>query len=597
MDYRGKAEETYRAIQARFLIPGSGLYRQNYPDQPGDRKYADCWAYGSLLSATVALAHLSRQKYEPALRACLASLEHFWQGPGYSSYIISQGGGDRYYDDNEWLGMELLAAYRLLKDPHLLERARAVWDFVVSGWSDALGGGIYWRERDNSSKNTCSNGPAIIYALQLFQATGERRYLDWAQRIYGWVNARLRSPEGVYWDSFRSTGEVDVTTWTYNTGVMVHANVLLYKVTRFEQYLGEARLVAHRSLDHFAGRRIDGVRIFPDNPWFNAVMFRGYLVLAEATGDTTYCDALLGCLDYGWDHGRDKEGLLGPDWSGRSKMDRGFRPLLDQAAVVEMYALAARRQATAIVLAGGAGGPETGPTGVLGSLAAVAATGGIAGGAGMGAGTQSGLEPLTLRLDVELVSPMGTVGSCRRAGAGLVCDARRTGPVPIPPAIAGYYAGFGGPAGRLGFPLTAPIPVSSAPSRTPGEKLGGSEGLLQRFEGSLEYPPDVVMAANGIECGATIYWSAAYGAFVTWFEIGAAYELAGGAEGRLGFPTAERVALGAVAARYLRLLAADGRRSGLLGSGSGHLRGRRADPCRPCAARRCHWIPGLPGHG
>lgn len=182
---------------------------------------------------------------------------------------------------------------------------------------------------------------------------------------------------------------MDITSWTYSTGVMVHANVLLYQITRFEQYLDEARLVAHNSLEHFAGRQVDGVRIFPDSPWFNAVMFRGYLALADVIGDTTCFDALLRCLDYGWDHARDRDGLLGPDWSGRSKMDQGYRALLDEAAVVEMYALAARREATAAALAGGAG---------------------------MGAGAQSGLHPLTLRLGTELVSPKGAVGSCRRAG-------------------------------------------------------------------------------------------------------------------------------------------------------------------------------------
>jgi len=209
---------------------------------------------------------------------------------------------------------------------------------------------------------------------------------------------------------------VDITTWTYNTGVMVHANVLFYQITRFEQYLDEARLVAHNSLEHFAGRQVDGVRIFPDSPWFNAVMFRGYLALADVTGDTTFCDALLRCLDHGWDHARDRDGLLGPDWSGRSKMDQGYRALLDEAAVVEVYALAARREATAAALAGGAAGPETSAAGVLGNLVAVAGSGPFAGDAEMGAGAQSGLQPLTLRLDAELVSPKGTVGSCRRAG-------------------------------------------------------------------------------------------------------------------------------------------------------------------------------------
>ena len=49
-------------------------------------------------------------------------------------------------------------------DAKYLERAEATHRFVMSGEDDRLGGGVYWRENRRRSKNTCSNGPAIVGA-------------------------------------------------------------------------------------------------------------------------------------------------------------------------------------------------------------------------------------------------------------------------------------------------------------------------------------------------------------------------------------------------------------------------------------------------
>ena len=43
--------------------------------------------------------------------------------------------------------------------------------FVLSGWDERLGGGIYWRP-DHKTKNTCSNGPGATAGLVLCGDTG-----------------------------------------------------------------------------------------------------------------------------------------------------------------------------------------------------------------------------------------------------------------------------------------------------------------------------------------------------------------------------------------------------------------------------------------
>jgi predicted alpha-1,6-mannanase (GH76 family) len=234
-------------------------------------------------------------------------------------------------------------AYRTTGDEGYLAKARAMWDFAISGWSDDLGGGIYWKEGDPSSKNTCSNGPAAVLAMLLFEETGEQSYLDWAVRILDWLGQLKDPATGVYNDNLRADGTTDFAKYTYNAGTPLHANALLYRHTGEERFLSEARDLAASSLETFAPTELDGVRVFPDDPWFNSILLRGYVALAEVESepDWRYVDAMLAFTRLGWATARDADGLLAPDWSGRAPaVDRYW--LLDQTPIVEFAATAAR---------------------------------------------------------------------------------------------------------------------------------------------------------------------------------------------------------------------------------------------------------------
>ena len=347
MDNLARAEATYAMLAQRFAIPNSSLFYEHVEAKSDDRYCSHLWPYSGVISALNALAatHGARSRYQEALRSVLQGLAAYYDAqatpPGYDCYIRAGGGGDKFYDDNEWLGLEFVEAYRTLQDPGYLAKAEEMLSFALSGWSDAMGGGIYWRQHDDSTKNTCSNGPAAVLALALHQETGRQEYLDWAVRILEWL-APLKSPDsGVYWDSLLQQGTIDKRTFTYNTGTPLHANALLFAITAEQHYLEEARALAAASYAHFApGDAPSGERLFPDTPWFNAVLLRGYLALyaADPDHDRTYVDAMRRNLKYAWVHARAADGAFSPDWSGRSEVTNPQRWLLDQAAMVELYA-------------------------------------------------------------------------------------------------------------------------------------------------------------------------------------------------------------------------------------------------------------------
>lgn len=340
---RHQAEQSYQALIDHFYDPATNRYRERVVPRPDDPRAAHLWPFSGVLSALNALAALpDGHRYRADLARALDALEQYFDAeadpPGYDSVLRAHGGGQKYYDDNEWLGLELLDAYATLGAPALLAKARLVFAFAVSGWSEALGGGIYWRQDDTETKNTCSNGPAALLALRLYQATGEPDYLAWAYRILDWTD-RLKDPaSGVYLDHLRSDGGVDARTYTYNTGTVLHSHALLYELTGSAAHLEEARALAAASLRHFTRHHPAGPALFPDTPWFNAVLLRGYLALHALDDDPTYITAMWANLAHAWIHARDADGLFGEDWSGQGRRGGPETWLLDQSAMVELYA-------------------------------------------------------------------------------------------------------------------------------------------------------------------------------------------------------------------------------------------------------------------
>ena len=104
----------------------------------------------------------------------------------------------RLYDDAIWVGIDLADLYSKTKDSWYLDYAKSVWNFVLSGKDDELGGGVYWDENAKDSKNTCSNGPAVVLALKLYQITNDAAYLENGKDIYKWTKSKLQEREVLF---------------------------------------------------------------------------------------------------------------------------------------------------------------------------------------------------------------------------------------------------------------------------------------------------------------------------------------------------------------------------------------------------------------
>lgn len=158
-----------------------------------------------------------------------------------------------YNDDIMWMTIACARAYQAGGKEEYLQQARHHFDLVYErAWSEDLGGGLFWRT-ENTTKNSCINGPAAIAACLLYQATGEQSYLDKAVAVYGWQSDNLLGSTGAVYDAWDLENGINEWCSTYNQGTFIGASVYLYEALGEEDYLQNAILAADYARDEMYG--------------------------------------------------------------------------------------------------------------------------------------------------------------------------------------------------------------------------------------------------------------------------------------------------------------------------------------------------------
>jgi Glycosyl hydrolase family 76 len=355
----------YQAMQQNFYIAGTGLY--------AGEPYSYLWPFSQALAATVSVSNISGQAASQAgansreVHVRLYGLGKYWgppipvaglaptgeqpegeepgEGsepseaagiapptlPSFNGGVVPPGGAS-YYDDNEWVGIELARLYKLHHEAPVLEKAEQIMAFVMAGWQAdpklACPGGVPFSDApSNIDRNTVTDGPAAELGVQLYRLTGNGAYLQFAQMAYEWVRNCLTGPSGLYADHIRLHGAIDPSLWSYNQGSMIGAGVLLYQATGNGAYLYQARQTAKAALAYFTIERL-----LSENPFFPAVYFRNLLYLDAVTHDPPGARLAQSYVDSVWVHQRLTSNLFvfGSPPSAQ---------LLVQAAIVQVYAL------------------------------------------------------------------------------------------------------------------------------------------------------------------------------------------------------------------------------------------------------------------
>lgn len=242
--YGKKAAEVTDYLQQNFWLKKRDLYATAI-----DRKDPDfIWGSGVMFSALVGAARHD-PKYKLAMRRYFEGMEVYWDSkvkiPGYEPAPTSGNGSDKYYDDNAWMVITFLEAYEVTKEPRYLKRADETLDFVMSGWDEQAGGGIWWHEKHKEgSKNTCANAPAAVGCFQISKFSDPKKTamrISDGTKLVKWTTEILRAENGLFADSLNvATGKKNNDQLTYNSALMLRAYLSLYALTGEDLYLEEA---------------------------------------------------------------------------------------------------------------------------------------------------------------------------------------------------------------------------------------------------------------------------------------------------------------------------------------------------------------------
>lgn len=315
-------------------------------EQSGTLKASFLWPYSGMMSGCVALYKATgNKKYKKILeKRILPGMEQYWDNSRlpacYQSYPTKYGQHGRYYDDNIWIALDYCDYYQLTHKSASLEKAVALYQYIYSGWSDEMGGGIFWCEQQKEAKHTCSNAPSTVLGVKLYRLTKDAKYLKKAKETYAWTKKHLCDPtDHLYWDNINLKGKVSKEKYAYNSGQMIQAGVLLYEETGDEQYLHDAQQTAAGTDAFFrtkADKKDPTVKVHKDMAWFNVILFRGLKALYKIDKNPSYVNAMVENALHAWENYRDENGLLGRDWSGHNKEQ--YKWLLDNACLIEFFA-------------------------------------------------------------------------------------------------------------------------------------------------------------------------------------------------------------------------------------------------------------------
>jgi hypothetical protein len=330
-DFRAWGKEAVELTRAAFFMPDKRLYGEEIvPGQP-PKQVSFNWGCGVWLSALNAATEADA-RYGLWLREFAEESRRYWNTegpvPGYDVLPMPKS-ADRYYDDNEWMALALVETYERLHDPKYLRWAGDTLRFVMSGEDQSLGGGIYWREREKSSKNTCSNAPAAAACLAIYRYSHNPGLLAKARELYGWTKKNLQDPEDyLMGDSIRLDGHKEMTKWSYNTALMIRTAAELYRVTNEPGYRLDALNMAAASASRWLhGGRLEGPGKFAH------LLVEAWLILDRDVPGAAIPRRRAGeALAYLHDHARSPEGFYPDPWGDGPLPPNRKAALIDQAS-------------------------------------------------------------------------------------------------------------------------------------------------------------------------------------------------------------------------------------------------------------------------
>ena len=145
----------------------------------------------------------------------------------------------------------------------------------------------------------------------------------------------MQDKDGLFWDNINLAGKIEKTKWTYNTGLMIRANIGLWRATKDPKYLAEVRRVSDASLKRWVQPQSGA---FNDSARFNHLLSEALLGSYEVTKDLKYLNAVRRHADFGTRYVRDvRDGGYWNSWDADPRSLTQRKTLIENSSVARLF--------------------------------------------------------------------------------------------------------------------------------------------------------------------------------------------------------------------------------------------------------------------
>ncbi len=231
-----------------------------------------------------------------------------------------------WFDDNGWLGLAFVDAYRATGERRWLGDAQRAFDFIVRrGW--APGRGMWWNVRHDHISGEALAAASLLGVL-LHQATGAPSDLARARMWIDWANAHDTGFHGLYDSGGPGSSVID-----YVEAPLIYAQQLLCQFSGDGSYCDSAARRA-RALTQVYGTRYDLA------PLYDSIFLQWMMAYGRAVGDMHWLTVAAINARGAMQHATDRRGLWLGSWWGGPIADRNTQPDMfrTMAGTTSLYA-------------------------------------------------------------------------------------------------------------------------------------------------------------------------------------------------------------------------------------------------------------------
>ena len=273
---------------------------------------------------------------EERLHASWRWLQSFWSEADISRCGV--GTTSTAQDDAAWDAAALFELYEATRDPVALRYTRDLLDCAWNRWhDDQLGGGLWYN--DAHAEKSSYQAPYAITLYDYSVATGDPLYFERAKSLLQWAEARLKRPDGIYWEGIAPSGQPrgaerpndihEAGSVSFLAGNMAWAvlNTRFYARTHERRYLDSAIATAAGIAAH---ERLPGNVLMNDRDAYTdgwAAYYYAHdvapLLPPQGTADTATLRATARSV---MQHARGGDGTYSANWAGTPAGERWNSP-------------------------------------------------------------------------------------------------------------------------------------------------------------------------------------------------------------------------------------------------------------------------------